>query len=463
MFFTLTSLRALIIDADDFSSRPHVFTEIITALDLVIKVVLVTRRNWVAPHLEERTVRPTDILEHLDFKILLKRTITEIKVPPASTVFLCSSTNTLELAKELLLGTVVFIKQPLTDPEKHLLYQESPDFVVDSLDALFKCLSTIDSGYASEIASAPYLLINSPYNYSSPLITSTNSATLTTPTNVTPPIKSTTRIVKLPNLEHPDCPFYVMGRYFGPSDPRYQLHALSLRIWNFKKHHAPHAAIFADLFRRGIEAATGGAYDLITQVPSRPEVGDRLAHILTLMQSRIPRFNASTERTSGQKTNEILPARILPNQLQPNGPQLQPNRIQPNILRCVKSYPPLKALNLQARKASIAKVFEVQTNVQDKHIVIIDDIVTTGATINACIAELKAAGAASITAVFLAYHPYALKPRPDKSIHSCTECGEKLLLTFEPTSIYFRCFSGNDTDSAHPKIPFNKAVTIPLF
>ncbi|MBI2810475.1 MAG: phosphoribosyltransferase, partial [Candidatus Melainabacteria bacterium] len=317
------------------------------------------------------------------------------------------------------------------------------------------------------------------------------------------------------NFEHPDCPFYVMGRYFGPSDPRHQLHALSLRLCHFKRYHTPHAELFTELYMKAIEAATGGAYDLITQVPSRPEVGDRLAHILTLLKSKLPTppttpttstppTTSTTPTTSTPptppttptllaapipagtpsspapptppatptppappkkpispaqltETGEILPELFLPDRSLLN--QIPPSRIQPNILRCVKSYPPLKALNLQARKAAITKVFEVQKDVRGKHLVIIDDIVTTGATINACIAELKAAGAASIKCVFLAYHPYALRPRPDKSNHTCTECGERLGVTFGPSQLFFQCPKQNDINELHSKMSFNDAFT----
>lgn len=473
MFFTLTSLHALIIDADDFAGRPQILAEIINTVNKRIEVALVTRRNWIASAPPVRTFHPIDMTEHLDFKNLLTRIIQELKVPPSSTVFLCSSTLTFELAKELLLGSIVFPKQPLTDIEKHLLYQESPDFVVDSLDALYKCLSIQDTGYAAEVASAPDRLVTHPVRSSSlntshftsntqlsstsaappptsitpssttsasppPCSTNPTSTTPTSPTSTSKQSlafiddqtsKPTTRIVKLPNLQHSDCPYFVLGRYFGPSDPRHKLHALSLRLSHFKHHHTPHAQLFSELYLGAIDAATSGDHDLITQVPSRPEAGDRLAHILTLMQTHSARLSS-----------------------------IYAAQIQPDLLRCVKSYPPLKGLNLVARKASIAKVFQVQKDIQGKRIVLIDDIVTTGATINACITELKGAGAASVTAVLLAYHPYALKARPDPSTNSCTKCGESLRITFDASQLYFECLRQMDKDN-HSKISFNDAIS----
>ncbi|MBS1956620.1 MAG: phosphoribosyltransferase [Cyanobacteria bacterium SZAS-4] len=440
MFYSLTSLRALIIDADDFGGRPQIITDIIKMLGQSIEVALVTRRNWIARVPPVRTFHPIDMTEHLDSKILLTRAIKELKVPPCSTVYLCSSTVTLELTKDLLLGSVVFPNQPLSDIEKHLLYQESPDFVVDSLDALYKCLSILDTGYAAEVASSPDRLVKANFGHSttfSPTVSITPNPKDSTASLYSSSAKPTTRVVKLPNLQHPECPYFVLGRYFGPSDPRHALHALSLRLSHFKHHHSPHSQLFANLFLRGIEAATGGVFDLITQVPSRPEVGDRLAHILRIMHSNLSKQTQPADSPHARTS---------------------PTSIQSDILRCVNSYPPLKGLNLKARKASVAKVFQVQKDIQGKRIVLIDDIVTTGATINACITELKSAGAASVTAVLLAYHPYGLKARPSKSINICTECGERLGITFDSSELYFECLKQTGDDS-HSKVSFNNAFS----
>lgn len=484
MFFTLTSIQALIIDTDDFRTDPQLLIDIVQSLDLVLNVILVTRSNRPHDHFLNRTTQPRNTTEHLRFPALLKRIMREAQLPPTSTVFLCGSRHSLELAKPLLLGTVVFRKKTNLDEEKLLLYQESPDFVVDSLESLLQCLSCDDKGFMAEVASSPNRSIKSLYKYSPPTLidpensaadksskvtsqvtpvntdsrsyktplntaadpsTSTSTSTSTSAstsgnasastsasTSGNTPAESETRIIQLPNLEYPDCPYFVMGRYFGPADPRHQIHALSLRILKFKRHHAPHLDLFARLYEEGIADATDathGAHDLVTQVPSRPEVGDRLAYLLTKLRAN----------------------------------STKPDSIQTDVLRCVKTYPSLKGLNLHARKTNVANVFRVQKDVAGKRIILIDDVITTGATVNACIKELKSAGAKSVSCVFLAYHPFALRAYSFRPL-SCTVCDEPVDVTFEhPSEICFECHNGRDSETVHSRFSFDDVLASRVF
>lgn len=163
---------------------------------------------------------------------------------------------------------------------------------------------------------------------------------------------------------------------------------------------------------------------MITQVPSRPEVGDRFAYLLTKLQENIAHADS----------------------------------IQTDVLRCVKSYPSLKGLNPHARKSNFAQVFKVQKDIAGKRIVLIDDIVTTGSTANACIKELKAAGAASVTCVFLAYHPFALRAYNFEH-PSCTTCGEPVDVKFEsPLKICFVCHNDQDSETVHSNFSFEEIL-----
>lgn len=58
-----------------------------------------------------------------------------------------------------------------------------------------------------------------------------------------------------------------------------------------------------------------------------------------------------------------------------------------------------------ARRASVARAFRVERPLTGRSIAIVDDIVTTGATVNALAAELKAAGAARCLAFAAARTP----------------------------------------------------------
>ncbi len=56
-------------------------------------------------------------------------------------------------------------------------------------------------------------------------------------------------------------------------------------------------------------------------------------------------------------------------------------------------------LNQEERKANMADAFRVYGNVENKSIVIIDDVLTTGSTMSACATSLKKAGAAHVYAL----------------------------------------------------------------
>lgn len=68
------------------------------------------------------------------------------------------------------------------------------------------------------------------------------------------------------------------------------------------------------------------------------------------------------------------------------------------VLKRVKRTPPLKGLSLQQRRRVVAGAFRVQDRsaVDGRTIVLVDDVLTTGSTANACARELRRAGAARV-------------------------------------------------------------------
>jgi predicted amidophosphoribosyltransferase len=61
-------------------------------------------------------------------------------------------------------------------------------------------------------------------------------------------------------------------------------------------------------------------------------------------------------------------------------------------------------LDINQRKNNVKSVYEVKQNkIKDKKILLIDDICTTGSTVNECAKVLKKAGAKSVIVATIAY------------------------------------------------------------
>lgn len=73
-------------------------------------------------------------------------------------------------------------------------------------------------------------------------------------------------------------------------------------------------------------------------------------------------------------------------------------RTDATVLKRIKRTPPLKGLSLRQRRRVVAGAFKVgdRSAVDGRTVVLVDDVLTTGSTANACARELRRAGAARV-------------------------------------------------------------------
>ena len=71
---------------------------------------------------------------------------------------------------------------------------------------------------------------------------------------------------------------------------------------------------------------------------------------------------------------------------------------------CVKTRetPPQSRLPWKERRKNVRGVFVVQANLDGRHVAVVDDVLTTGATLNELARNLKRAGAATVTGFVVA-------------------------------------------------------------
>lgn len=381
MFFTVRNIQGFVINIDDFCGDDVFFAQLLAELRPRYKLVFTSQT---AGDYSRFGISNTDVfvaksfLEYSMYQNVFRRAISKMGTVPSSTVFLCRNARFLRNAHELLLGTIVMMPQSISDSDKLLIFQEFPDFLLNTIAELKDCLNGSDVGFGGEYLSSP------------------PGVFIFNPSQV-----KTCRFPSVPNTEHPDSPVYVAGRYFAANDPRHGLHPLSTRIVRSKKTPQAQAQCFSDLFMRGSWWASSGNFDLITRVPARPGDIDRLLIYMNAMTSS-PTFASAN---------------------------LNANQLRPDVLQCIANYPKLKTLNFQQRKQAVHGAFQAHPYVMGRRVILLDDVQTTGATLNECISTLKIAGVQSVLPLVLGYHPYTLHTlglTDDHELH-CSACKSKLI------------------------------------
>jgi ComF family protein len=111
-------------------------------------------------------------------------------------------------------------------------------------------------------------------------------------------------------------------------------------------------------------------------------------------------LHPSRRRERGFNQAELL-ARGLVKSLRKEGSGL---RFAAGSLQRVRATVPQVGLSVSARRENVRGVFSVgrPEDVRDRTVVVVDDVMTTGATLSACATALKRAGAGRVLALSLA-------------------------------------------------------------
>lgn len=215
------------------------------------------------------------------------------------------------------------------------------------------------------------------------------------------------------NCDDEEIPLYVLGRYYPTSHYLSQLHPYSIAIRcnkiPGKKFTGAFDSIFSKLYSKAINNIKASyGIDCVCSVPVKPGKAHRFANII----------------------DEISKSCHITN-------------IEANF-ECERDYPDQKTLSATEREENVKGVFKYSGELNEKNIVLIDDISSTGSTIKECISELKRCGAKNVVVILLAINQSYCKEywSSDYPVIICPMCGGKMTLTPNKYGgFFFSCYA----------------------
>jgi len=407
MFIEISDLKGLIIDLDSFSSdNDEEWEPICNKLEcLFYSSSEESIRRIQERYPSVRVVKKNSLL--LRTAHVLRQFIKDIGLHSYEVAFVTRNINHIIVTLSMPVGTILISDSDYTKYEDvcHL-----PDYILESISRI-SCI--IDKSYGGHYSEA---IANIPgYGISE---------------------QSNTFHITLSKLAYQgtECKLVIGGRYYARSTSKSNIHQLSQRIIK-NKDATTQYKLFTNIFEGIIEVAERelGRIDSITRVPPKPGKGDRFATIVENL------CNKSRYR------NDL------------------------NAIECISDYPTQKNLGYAERMQNVKGKFKAHGNHRGEHIVMIDDIITTGATSLECARMLYEKGASKVTIVTLAANQLeddtwgAVRYEQIK----CLRCGANMKMRFNGSSneAFFGCSSfrpGANSCSAtcEYKVGINRSIEL---
>lgn len=384
MFIEVSELKALIIDLDSFPEPNDVEWD---------KVVISLRCLFISSHSSRldsiKSLYPNAMCTKYGSLLFLndnsvKQFLNSINMRSYETAFVSCNFDNVKSLMDYPIGTILISNSEVIPYNKCGF---CPDFKLDKIHDILMVFDKTYVGFMSEMGA------------SKPWISNLSSN------------KTQYAHMILSEIEYNDVNLRIIagGRYFNKHNVRNKTHQLSNRITRNKgTYRVAQDNIFTPIFSNMVSYCNEYIDKIsgITRVPPRPGNEDRFC----------------------KTVNELCNTFGFNNYL--------------NNMECISSYPQQKSFGFNDRLDNVNGKFKFNKHIHGQHIVLIDDVITTGSTALECAKVLFNNGASAVTAIVLGINQYEIEWRTnDYKPLNCESCGSEMVMKFNGRSeeAFFGC------------------------
>lgn len=385
MFLNNNNLQALIIDLNSFDeSEDDKWIGISSRIQCVFIVNDEVRDNKMKHWIGQHTYKSEKRNVFLGQKGMLKLIVNRLGIPSLDIAYVSNDIDSIREIIEEPVGTI-YIQSDSGDAKfPYRITGFLPDYCLHRIEGLSSVIEHgCQGGYISEIVSVYGTASN---YYKRGLLTF---------------------------FLEPDLPIFIGGRYYKKSHSYNNIHPLSNRIVR-SKNDISQDIMFSSIYKTMVEAVHMQIQkvDAITRVPPKPSnARDRLKPIVAKVSRQIGVLDMSEN------------------------------------FSCLQDYTSQKSLNESQRIANVKGKFSATSEFNNKHVVLLDDVLSTGATIRECGRTLYAAGAKKVTVVVLAANQFGNGPDSSMKIPCLDEeCEGELILRINRShnNVFYGCSKYGD-------------------